>query len=273
MAEDIPLGRAIPFPEQYSPELLFEVSREEQRQRLGLGADLPFHGTDVWNAWELSWLDHDGKPRCAAAEIRVPADSANIIESKSLKLYLNCFAMTHYATQDDVRETIEQDLSDCAGADVEVVLQGSGDAESTRIVRPPGDSLDAARIKCEFQGAEPDAALLQADPADTVAEELHSDLLRSLCPVTSQPDLGSVLVSYTGPRIDREGLLRYIVSYRQHEDFHESCVEKMFIDILARCRPEQLTVYARYNRRGGIDINPFRTNFEDEATNIRLWRQ
>jgi 7-cyano-7-deazaguanine reductase len=273
MRDEIPLGKSVPYPEQYSPELLFEVPRAEQRERLGIGPDLPFHGTDIWNAWELSWLDHDGKPRCAIAEIRVPADSLSIIESKSLKLYLNSFAMTHYATQEDVMETIEQDLSDCAGADVEVSLQDLAAAEGAAADRMPGDCLDALSISCNFDEVAPQAALLRSDPDEIVTEELYTHLLRSLCPVTSQPDTGSVLVRYTGPRIDREGLLRYIVSFRQHEDFHESCVERMFIDIVERCQPEKLTVYARYQRRGGIDINPFRSNFEAVAPNARLWRQ
>lgn len=273
MADDIPLGKDVPYPEQYAPELLFAVPRRSQRDSLGLGAELPFHGVDVWNAWELSWLDRDGRPHCAIAEIRVPADSVNIIESKSLKLYFNSFAMTHYASQEDVRETIEQDLSDCAGADVEVILRGLGETPDAQLALPPGECLDALAIRCEFGETAPQATLLGADDDDVVTEALYSDLLRSLCPVTSQPDLGSVLVSYTGPRIDREGLLRYILSFRRHEDFHESCVERMFIDILDRCRPSKLTVYARYNRRGGIDINPFRSSFEDDAPNLRLWRQ
>ncbi len=273
MRDEIPLGKSIPYPEQYSPELLFEVPRKDQRDALGIGPDLPFRGTDIWNAWELSWLDHDGKPRCAIAEFRVPAESRNIIESKSAKLYLNSFAMTHYATQEDVLETIEQDLSDCAGADVEVSLQEPGATDGAPAARLPGRCLDALRIKCNFEDTEPDAGALQADADDIVTESLYSHLLRSLCPVTGQPDTGSVLVSYSGPRIDREGLLRYIVSFRQHEDFHESCVERMFVDIMARCQPEKLTVYARYQRRGGIDINPFRSNFEAVAPNARLWRQ
>lgn len=271
MSKNIPLGRSVPYPEQYSPELLFRVSREEQRKRLEPGGNLPFHGTDIWNAWELTWLDHGGQPKCATAEIRVPADSPNIVESKSLKLYFNSLAMTHYASENDVAETIEQDLSDCIGAEVDVILKNLAESEGARVARFPGHSLDSARVRCDR--FEPDAALLRADPDDLVTEDLYSDLLRSLCPVTSQPDTGSVLVSYSGPRINREGLLRYIVSYRQHEDFHESCVEQMFIDILEKCQPDRLTVYARYNRRGGIDINPFRSNFEADAPNPRLWRQ
>jgi 7-cyano-7-deazaguanine reductase len=194
-----------------------------------------------------------------------------MIESKSLKLYLNSFAMTHYVSAEDVVETIEQDLSECAGADVDVTLRRVLLTDDMQVGRLPGDCLDSIRVTCDAQAVDP--GLLHANPDEVVSEALHSHLLRSLCPVTSQPDSGSVLISYKGPRIDRDGLLRYIVSFRQHEGFHESCVEQMFIDIMERCEPEQLTVYARYQRRGGIDINPFRSNHEDEAPNTRLWRQ
>jgi 7-cyano-7-deazaguanine reductase len=271
MTQELPLGREVPYPEQYSPELLYAVSRSEQRERLGHSGPLPFHGGDIWNAWELTWLAPDGMPRCATAEIRVPFDSPNIIESKSLKLYLNSFAMSHYASGADVAEAIEADLSDCTGADVGVVLSRASSTDVLRLSRLPGFCLDALRVGCDAEAVDP--SLLRSDPGDLVTEDLHTHLLRSLCPVTHQPDLGSVLVTYKGPRIDREGLLRYIVSFRQHEDFHESCVERMFVDILDRCRPEKLTVYARYQRRGGIDINPFRSNFEADVPNARLWRQ
>lgn len=271
MNEEIPLGRAVPYPEQYSPELLFAVSRKGNRSSLGFGDQLPFGGTDIWTVWELTWLDPDGMPRCATAEIRVPADSPNIIESKSLKLYLNSLAMTHYASTDDIAETIEGDLSDCAGADVDVSLHRDPSPARDAIAVFPGTCLDTLRVRCDAATVEP--GLLRSDATELVTEDLYTHLLRSLCPVTHQPDIGSVLVSYSGPRIDRKGLLKYVISFRQHEGFHEACVERMFVDILDRCRPEELTVYARYQRRGGIDINPFRSNFETEAPNIRLWRQ
>jgi len=267
----MPLGRATPYPDQYSPGLLYGIPRSTHREALGIGARLPFHGVDIWNAWELTWLDPQGMPRYATAEIRVPADSPNLIESKSLKLYLNSFAMTAFASGDDVAESIEQELSDCAGADVEVALRRASTTEGARIAELPGESLDSLRVRCDSVTVDPQSLRAAAD--EVVSETLHTHLLRSLCPVTKQPDTGSVLVAYRGPRIDREGLLKYIVSYRQHEDFHESCVERMFVDIAGRCSPERLTVYARYQRRGGIDINPFRSNHEDDAPNLRLWRQ
>lgn len=271
MNEDIPLGRETAYPDQYSPGLLYGVPRAGQREALGIGPELPFHGVDIWNAWELTWLDPQGMPRYATAEIRVPADSPNLIESKSLKLYLNSFAMTRFASGEDVLEAVEQDLSDCAGADVSVQLRRPSTTDGARISRLPGECLDALRISCD-PGAV-DATTLRSDPEKIVSEDVHSHLLRSLCPVTHQPDSGSVLVSYRGPRIDREGLLRYIVSFRQHEDFHESCVERMYMDIMQRCRPETLNVHARYQRRGGIDINPSRSNDETDVPNMRLWQQ
>jgi len=271
MTEKIPLGRTTAYPEQYSPGLLYAIARTDSRTALGLGDELPFHGTDIWNAWELTWLDNGGLPQVGTAEIRVPASSPNIIESKSLKLYLNSFAMTRCASASDVAETIEQDLSEAARADVTVCVQRPAETDAMANAQLPGESLDDQQLSCDVY--EVDAAMLSADDDETATEDLNSHLLRSLCPVTSQPDTASLLVSYTGPRIDRAGLLRYIVSYRQHQDFHETCVERMFLDIMEHCKPERLTVYARYQRRGGIDINPFRSNFEENPPNNRLWRQ
>lgn len=268
---DSPLGETTPFADHYSPDLLFGIPRAENRARLGLSEELPFDGVDIWNAWEMSWLAANGQPRVATAEIRVPAGSPAIAESKSLKLYLGSFAMTQYASGADVRKLIAKDVGEIVGTPVDVRLDAIANTEGACSGQMPGESLDRVDVSCDAR--EVDTGLLSAD-ADSVAnEELHSNLLRSLCPVTSQPDSGSVLVRYQGPRMDREGLLRYIVSYRQHQDFHENCVERMFVDIQEHCRPGKLTVYARYQRRGGIDINPFRSNFESSPPNLRLWRQ
>ncbi|MDH3533888.1 MAG: NADPH-dependent 7-cyano-7-deazaguanine reductase QueF [Gammaproteobacteria bacterium] len=271
MTTESPLGQPSTYLDQYAPELLHPIARASSRDPLGLAEPLPFAGVDIWNAWELTWLDTDGKPAVATAEIRFPASSTNIVESKSLKLYLNSFSMSRYVAETDVAESIEQDLSACVDADVDVCLRKVSALYGARIARPPGDCLDGLNVQCDAY--EVDTDLLQADENDIVQEDLYTHLLRSLCPVTNQPDCGSLLIAYRGPRIDRKSLLRYIVSYREHNDFHEACVERMFVDVLERCRPEELTVYARYQRRGGIDINPFRSNFEKEAPNIRLWRQ
>jgi 7-cyano-7-deazaguanine reductase len=268
MTDQIPLGQASSYPDRYSPDSLCAISRSDSRAPLGLGAELPFQGYDIWNAWELTWLDEAGLPRVAVAEILVPASSANIVESKSLKLYLGSLAMSQFATATVAAATIRKDLCACTDSDVVVNLLMGDDART--IGDFPGHCIDDLEVQCHRY--EVDADLLSA--GDQIVEEaLHSHLLRSLCPVTNQPDIGSLLVSYRGAKIDPAGLLQYIVSFRNHNDFHEACVERMFMDILASCQPERLSVYACYQRRGGIDINPFRSNFEAAAPNTRLWRQ
>ncbi len=266
-----PLGQATVYPDQYSPDLLYAIARIDARTAFGLDADPPFHGTDIWNAWDLTWLDNNGLPQVATAEIHVPADSPNLVESKSLKLYLGSFAMTAFETGQDLSAVITRDLSAATGGDVYVVIRDPDAADGSAVARLPGLCIDTRPVRCTAY--EVDAGLLSANADDIVAEDLHSHLLRSLCPVTGQPDMGSLSFSYRGPRIDPEGLLRYVVSYRQHQDFHEACVERMFMDIRERCGAEQLSVYARYQRRGGIDINPYRSNTAEDAANLRLWRQ
>ena len=265
-ATNLPLGRATDYPQKYAPEVLCAVARRESRDPLGIADALPFTGADSWTAWELTWLEDNGKPRVATAQIVVPADSPNLVESKSLKLYLGSFAMTRFRTAERMSEAIVTDLSDCVGATVEVMLD-----PDASIGTLPGHCIDALDVECAEW--EVDAGLLAADEARVVEEHLHTHLLRSLCPVTGQPDIGSVLVSYAGPKIDRASLLRYVVSFREHSDFHEACVERMFVDIEAQCRPQRLSVNARYQRRGGIDINPYRSNTGETPDNVRLWRQ
>jgi 7-cyano-7-deazaguanine reductase len=263
----LPLGRETDYPQNYAPDTLFPIARAESREPLGIVLPLPFSGVDVWNAWELTWLDRGGRPRIATAEIRVPADSPNLIESKSLKLYLGSFAMTEFANDEAVVTALAKDLSAAAGAGVEVELN-----PDVAIGELEGDCIDAHEVVCD-EARDADPRSLQASNGDIVHESLHSHLLRSLCPVTAQPDIASLVVNYVGPRIDRASLLRYVVSFRQHQDFHEACVERMFVDILRRCRPQALSVYARYTRRGGIDINPYRSTGDERPPNTRLWRQ
>ncbi len=265
MIKDSPLGQETDYPDTYAPELLFPIARTDSRP-----ADMPaFFGCDVWNAWELTWLGKRGTPRVAVAEIRVPAESPHIVESKSLKLYLNSFSMSRFASRDEVSARIAGDLSTAAGAEVSVRLD-SADADDT-VAGLPGDCLDDLEIRCDRWDVDPGP--LTSDADDVVQESPHTHLLRSLCPVTAQPDTGSLLISYRGPRVDRDGLLRYIVSFRRHTDFHEACVERIYKDLLERCAPESLTVYARYQRRGGIDINPYRSTERGDPDNPRLWRQ
>lgn len=267
----MPLGKPTDYPQEYAPDVLCGVARIAARESLGLGAELPFRGEDIWNAWELTWLAESGKPIVATAVITVPADSTNIVESKSLKLYLNSFAMSRYATKGELAGIISRDLTKITESDVDVRVIPATESSKYHVADFPGDCIDGLDVQIE--GSRVDANLLETDGGDSLEEALHSHLLRSNCPVTNQPDMGSVLIRYQGPKIDRASLLKYIVSYRQHNDFHEACVERMFVDIKSRCHPEKLTVYARYNRRGGLDINPFRSDFESTAENLRLWRQ
>ena len=271
LTNESPLGQRSEYPDEYSPDLLFAIPRSENRAVLGLGEDLPFRGLDIWNAWELTWLAMNGQPRVATAEIQVPATSPNIVESKSLKLYLNSFSMSRYDSADAVEGVIAADLTQCAGAGVHISLSSPETSDGQAVDKLPGICIDDIEVDCDNWDV--DANLLAVDTSELVSESLHSHLLRSLCPVTSQADTGSVLVTYEGPKIAPASLLRYIVSFRQHKDFHEACVERMFLDIKDRCAAEKLSVYARYQRRGGIDINPFRSDFETETPNFRLWRQ
>ncbi|MBB3227967.1 7-cyano-7-deazaguanine reductase [Luteibacter sp. Sphag1AF] len=253
-----PLGKATVYADRYDAGLLFPIPRQGKRDEIGVSHPLPFHGTDVWNGYELSWLNPAGKPMVAIAEFRVPATTPNIIESKSFKLYLNSFAQEPLTDTDALRAVLERDLSAAAGGPVSVVLHTPRQLEGTPIEEPKGFVVDDLDIAMDAYGP-PRADFLGTGEGAEVTETLVSHLLRSNCPVTGQPDWGSVQIRYTGAPIDREGLLRYIVSFRNHTEFHEQCAERIFMDITARCAPVALTVYARYTRRGGLDINPFRS--------------
>lgn len=248
-----PLGREVAYPRHYDAGLLYPIPRVLGRARIGVDeARLPFIGHDRWNAYELSWLDGRGKPQVATATLQVPADSPRLVESKSLKLYLNSFNGSRFEDAQAVRERIEADLSAAAGAPVALRF-GLPPQDPV----PAGDSIDALDLAIDAYGP-PDAQLLSVDPGTVVEETLHSALLKSNCPVTGQPDWADLAIAYRGPRIDRAGLLRYVVGFRDHAEFHEQCVERVFVDLLGRCRPQALSVEARYTRRGGLDINPWR---------------
>lgn len=266
------LGRAVEFPRDYDSTLLHPIPRAAARAELGIADTLPFSGEDVWNAYELSWLDARGKPEVAIAEFRVPADSPNLIESKSWKLYLNSLAQTRAGDADALRATLTQDLSRAAGAQVRVSLLAPACFAAQRIDELDGESIDGLDVSIDHYGP-PRPEFLAADADDAVEEALVSQLLKSNCPVTGQPDWASVRIAYAGPRIDRTGLLRYLVSYREHAGFHEACVERVFVDLLRRCAPTRLSVYARYTRRGGLDINPFRATHAQTPPNPRGARQ
>ncbi len=254
-----PLGKATDYPDRYDPGLLFAIERGAQREALGLRGPLPFHGADLWTAYELTWLDAGGKPQLAVAELRIPADSPATVESKSLKLYLGSFAQESMATTEHLMKTIAADLNRTCRAEVGIVLHRATASDAPGIAELPGLSVDGEHRAADAAEPEPGLIAVGAAAAD---ETLKSALFRSNCPVTGQPDYADLMVRYRGPRIDRASLLSYLLSYRRHAAFHESCVERIYVDIAARCRPERLTVYARFTRRGGIDINPFRSDCE-----------
>ncbi|HET6555289.1 MAG TPA: NADPH-dependent 7-cyano-7-deazaguanine reductase QueF [Dyella sp.] len=270
--EHSPLGKTTVYADRYDPTLLFPIPRSGKRDEIGVSLPLPFHGVDVWNAYELSWLDARGKPVVALAEFRVPAESPNIIESKSFKLYLNGFSQERVADADRLVATLVRDLSAAAGAAVQVVLTDASE-RGHAVTDLAGTLLDDQPLEIDDYGP-PRADYLTAAAGDAVVEEaLVSNLLRSNCPVTGQPDWGSVQIRYRGARIDHAGLLRYLISFRNHNEFHEQCVERIFVDVMARCRPQQLSVYARYTRRGGLDINPYRSTGVETPENPRGARQ
>lgn len=256
MTSELPLGREVAYPRAYDPSLLFPIARDDGRAPLAIAPGaVPFTGHDRWHAYELSWLDARGKPVVATATFTVPADSPRLIESKSMKLYLNSLNAERFGDAEGARARIAADLSAAAGAGVRVDFGlppvDAGD--------PGDDAVSIDGIDADIaEYAAPNPALLSADDADAATEVLRSDLLKSNCPVTGQPDWASLRIAYRGPRIDRAGLLRYLVSFREHAGFHEQCVERIFVDVLARCRPASLSVEARYTRRGGLDINPWR---------------
>jgi 7-cyano-7-deazaguanine reductase len=260
-----PLGKSASYPETYAPEVLFPLPRATQRALIGVGDKPLFMGADLWTAYELSWLNLKGKPQVALVRLVVPADSPNIIESKSLKLYLGSFANTPLAGPDEVLVRLRADLaralwqgaSQPGAVGVQLVLPDAFDREPVEEL--DGLNLDRLDIECTRYQPAPELLTAQFDEAP-VTETFTSQLLKSNCLVTGQPDWGSVQIRYSGPQIDQAGLLQYLVSFRNHNEFHEHCVERIFMDIWHHCRPSQLTVYARYTRRGGLDINPFRTS-------------
>ena len=254
-----PLGKAVAYAGARDASLLYPIARAGDRAKLGItGAELPFLGVDIWNAYEFSWLDARGKPRVALVEFRVPAESPNLIESKSFKLYLNSYMQTRVPDTDTLREWLSEDLSKVAGDTVSVQLGTPTSKESLQLHQLEGELIDDLPLSIDHYGP-PQPELLYGNPEAVVEEKLVTHLFKSNCPVTGQPDWASLQIRYHGPRLDRAGLLRYLVSFREHADFHEHCVERIFGDIRERCEPDKLSVYARYTRRGGLDINPFRT--------------
>lgn len=282
--EQSQLGKAVNYPQEYDPCVLLALPRAPQREQLNIGENLPFTGADYWTGYELSWLNLRGKPEVAILQLSLDCSTPCIVESKSLKLYLNSFNNSRFENAQAVRDHIAQDVTATAlqgaelphikSASVQVQLVLPQQFEQQRIAEFNGLNLDRLDVECSrYEEPKPELLTCQNNEPN-VTETLYSHLLKSNCPVTNQPDWGSVQISYTGAAIDQAGLLQYIVSFRNHNEFHEHCAERMFVDIMQRCQPEKLSVYARYTRRGGLDINPFRTNHpQTMPKNIRNARQ
>ena len=267
------LGKATDYQAEYDASLLQGVPRSLNRNAINLTEALPFHGADIWTGYELSWLNTKGKPMVAIAEIHLSYPSLNLIETKSFKLYLIRFNQTKFSNIDAVQKTLVQDLSHCAQGDVTVRIIEPRSFGSQRIVELPGTCIDDLEIEVSDYSFNPDYLENSTDDKQIVAETLNSNLLKSNCLITSQPGWGSIMIRYQGPKIDREKLLRYLISFRQHNEFHEQCVERIFVDLKRYCHCAKLTVYARYTRRGGLDINPYRSDFEQPGEGHRLARQ
>jgi len=265
-----PLGKKSAYIDQYTPSLLFPIPRHEKRLEIGINNGCPFQGVDIWNAFELSWLNPKGKPQVATAEFFIPCESKNLIESKSFKLYLNSYNQTSFESFDVVHENLRRDISEACGSNISVNLIPLNHDKQKIHHQFNGVCLDDLDIDMNHYLTQ---ASYLTTSSERVEETLFSDLLKSNCLVTGQPDWGSVLIHYHGNKISHSGLLRYIISFRNHLEFHEQCVERIFMDIMRECAPKKLTVYARYTRRGGLDINPFRSNFEKPYANTRLIRQ
>lgn len=267
------LGKKAAYDAQYNPDKLYPMPRQAKRDEIGVGADLPFYGVDIWNHYEVSWLNQKGKPITAIAEIIYGCESPNIIESKSMKLYFNSFNNTKCKSADNARAMMERDLSARVGAPVTVNIKLLSEIENDVLARSmSGTNIDDLDVECNEYKVNPE--FLKAS-GKVVQETLSTDLLKSNCLVTHQPDWCSVQITYEGKKIDREGLLKYIVSFRNHNEFHEQCIEKIFMHIMKYCKPKQLTVYGRSTRRGGLDINSYRSTQEVavKIDNTRLCRQ
>ena len=271
--EQSQLGKASSYIGQYDASLLFPIPRAEKRAELGISDTPPFFGADMWTLYELSWLNLRGKPQIALAHITVPCESPHIVESKSFKLYLNSFNNSRFADAREVRERIRADISAATGVGIGIKTIGPELFDREPVHEMDGLNLDRLDVECLHFSPAPELLFAEFDESP-VTETLTSNLLKSNCLVTGQPDWGSVQIAYSGPAINQEGLLQYLVSFRNHNEFHEQCVERIFMDVWSRCKPIKLSVYARYTRRGGLDINPFRCSYPAQLPqNVRTARQ
>ena len=265
---DLSLGKETDYVSDYLPSLLQAVPRSLNRESLGCVDSQPFFGEDVWHAYELSWLNLKGKPVVMLARFKLAFSTPNIIESKSFKLYLNSFNQSRFETPEAVTHLLEQDLSAVAGGPVSVELIEPDNIDMLAVTRLPGECIDDLDV--EVKQYDLDLTLLKVLGGDSVVSEtLHSHLLKSNCLITNQPDWASVVITYTGSPIDRAALLKYLISFRMHNEFHEQCVERLYCDILSICKPSALSVQALYTRRGGLDINPFRSSNPDQCAPLQ----
>ena len=267
-----PLGKSSAYKSEYDPSLLFPIQRQEKRAELGIKeSGLPFHGRDLWYGYELSWLNAAGKPMVRVAQFELPCHSPCLIESKSFKLYLNSFNQSRFDSAAEVERLLIQDLSAVAGAPVAVRLFTIDEFEALSFARTPGNNIDELEITVDCYQYAP--SLLGAGTGKVVTETVNTHLLKSNCPVTGQPDWGTLVVSYRGEAIDHGALLKYVCSFRDHQEFHEQCVERVFVDLQKHYQLEELTVYAQYLRRGGLDINPWRSSKDIKPDALRFIRQ
>ena len=270
---DNPLGKQTEYIDTYTPSLLHSIERAPARVEIGLDPDnLAFQGEDVWMCYELTWLGDRGKPEVSAMRIKVPASSPCIVESKSLKLYLGSLAQTRFANRAELLNTLNSDLGLAFRAPVMLELIDLPQVPEI-VSQPPGICLDGLDVRLDTYERDPELLALEEGEERIVKETVHTNLFRSLCPVTGQPDFASVVIRYLGRPIARSSLLAYLVSFRNHQAFHEATVEQIYADIENVCQPDQLSIAGRFLRRGGIDINPFRSNVDDQMPLLRLPRQ
>lgn len=268
------LGKKTTYDSTYNKDLLFPILRAQKRMDIGINDSLPFVGFDVWNHYEVSWLNEKGKPIAALAEIIFPCDSPYLLESKSVKLYFNSLNNTPYTNLAEITQVIQQDLSHAAQASVLVKIIPVN-LFPEQIITPflEGYCLDDLDIECSQYTVAPQ--LLKTEKNEAAQEMLYSHLLRSNCLVTGQPDWGTIQIQYEGRKINHASLLQYLVSFRNHTEFGEHCIERIFMDITTHCQPAALTITGRFTRRGGLDINPVRSTTHEGlgAITTRLCRQ
>ncbi|MEI5639161.1 MULTISPECIES: NADPH-dependent 7-cyano-7-deazaguanine reductase QueF [unclassified Pseudoalteromonas] len=267
------LGKTTDYASSYTPSLLHPIARKLNRDQIAVDeTNLPFKGEDTWTGYELSWLNPKGKPQVAVASFVFPCQSSHIIESKSFKLYLNSFNQSRFESMAAVHQALQADLSEAANCEVSVTLYGPEEYDCIPFTALPGTCIDDLDISVDSYT--PNSALLQTASDKVVEETLHSHLLKSNCLITSQPDWASIVIHYHGPQIDREALLKYLISFRDHNEFHEQCVERIYCELWRALKPHKLSVYARYTRRGGLDINPYRSSEHNQTPyKVRINRQ